>query len=34
MAYCKLSVLHWHISDDQAFPLEVPTLPSLWDQSY
>jgi hypothetical protein len=34
MAACKLSVLHWHISDDQAFPLDIPTLPKLWKQSY
>eukprot|EP01051_Picozoa_sp_SAG22_P000439 SAG22_NODE_12_length_33707_cov_70.427118_3_plen_557_part_00 len=34
MAACKLSVLHWHISDDQAFPLQIPALPKLWEQSY
>jgi hypothetical protein len=26
--------LHWHISDDQSFPLEIPSLPLMWQQSY
>ncbi|XP_048231922.1 beta-hexosaminidase 1 [Ricinus communis] len=34
MAYAKLNVLHWHIIDEQAFPLEVPTYPKLWQGSY
>ncbi|XP_006857676.2 beta-hexosaminidase 1 [Amborella trichopoda] len=34
MAYAKLNVLHWHIIDEQSFPLEVPSLPNLWDGSY
>ncbi|KAG5051302.1 hypothetical protein JHK87_003500 [Glycine soja] len=30
MSYAKLNVLHWHIIDEQSFPLEVPTYPNLW----
>jgi hexosaminidase len=29
MMYSKLNVLHWHITDEDAFPLYVPTLPEL-----
>ena len=29
MSYLKLNVLHWHISDDQAFPLSSSTWPNL-----
>lgn len=34
MSYAKLNVLHWHIIDEQSFPLEVPTYPNLWRGSY
>ncbi|XP_050210712.1 beta-hexosaminidase 1 [Mercurialis annua] len=34
MTYAKLNVLHWHIIDEQSFPLEVPTYPKLWQGSY
>ncbi|KAG6665727.1 beta-hexosaminidase 1 [Carya illinoinensis] len=34
MSYTKLNVLHWHIIDEQSFPLEVPTYPNLWQGSY
>lgn len=34
MAYSKLNVLHWHIVDTQSFPLEIPSLPKLWDGAY
>ncbi|KAG4998744.1 hypothetical protein AAZX31_10G275900 [Glycine max] len=34
MSYAKLNVLHWHIIDEQSFPLEVPTYPNLWKGSY
>jgi len=27
-------VLHWHIIDEESFPLEVPTYPDLWKGSY
>ena len=29
MSYAKLNVLHWHIVDDQSFPLEVNSYPKL-----
>jgi hexosaminidase len=29
MAYSKLNVLHWHITDSQSFPLELPKLPNM-----
>lgn len=34
MAYTKLNVLHWHVVDTQAFPLEIPSFPKLWRGSY
>ncbi|OWM70094.1 hypothetical protein CDL15_Pgr025944 [Punica granatum] len=34
MSYSKLNVLHWHIIDEQAFPLEVPSYPKLWQGAY
>ncbi|KAL7613877.1 hypothetical protein Lser_V15G08367 [Lactuca serriola] len=34
MAYAKLNVLHWHVVDTQAFPLEIPSFPKLWDGAY
>uniref|UniRef100_A0A0D9WC22 Beta-hexosaminidase n=2 Tax=Leersia perrieri TaxID=77586 RepID=A0A0D9WC22_9ORYZ len=34
MSYSKLNVLHWHIIDEQSFPLEVPSYPNLWKGSY
>jgi hexosaminidase len=29
LMYSKLNVLHWHITDEDAFPLYIPTLPEL-----
>ncbi|CAI8592166.1 unnamed protein product [Vicia faba] len=34
MSYAKLNVLHWHIIDEESFPLEIPTYPNLWKGSY
>ncbi|KAG0610727.1 hypothetical protein M758_7G086900 [Ceratodon purpureus] len=34
MAHSKLNVLHWHIVDEQSFPLEIPSYPSLWKGAY
>lgn len=34
MSYAKLNVLHWHIIDEESFPLEVPSYPKLWRGSY
>ncbi|XP_054817631.1 beta-hexosaminidase 1 isoform X2 [Prosopis cineraria] len=28
------NVLHWHIIDEQSFPLEIPSYPKLWKGSY
>lgn len=29
LASCKMNVFHWHITDSQSFPLEVPSLPDI-----
>ncbi|XP_057248562.1 beta-hexosaminidase 1 isoform X2 [Beta vulgaris subsp. vulgaris] len=34
MSYAKLNVLHWHIVDEESFPLETPSYPYLWKDSY
>ncbi|KGN50514.1 beta-hexosaminidase 1 [Cucumis sativus] len=34
MAFAKLNVLHWHIVDEESFPLEVPSYPNLWRGAY
>lgn len=34
MSYAKLNVLHWHIIDEESFPLEIPTYPDLWKGAY
>ncbi|KAH6802376.1 beta-hexosaminidase 1 [Perilla frutescens var. frutescens] len=34
MSYAKLNVLHWHIIDEESFPLEVPSFPNLWNGAY
>ncbi|GMP22888.1 hypothetical protein CsSME_00000698 [Camellia sinensis var. sinensis] len=34
MSYAKLNVLHWHIIDEQSFPLEIPSYPNLWSGAY
>ncbi|XP_044975043.1 beta-hexosaminidase 3-like [Hordeum vulgare subsp. vulgare] len=34
MAYSKLNVLHWHIVDEQSFPLEIPSYPKLSNGAY
>ncbi|KAH1045743.1 hypothetical protein J1N35_036527 [Gossypium stocksii] len=28
------NVLHWHIIDEQSFPLEIPKYPKLWNGAY
>ena len=32
LSYSKLNVFHWHLSDSQSFPLQLPSLPdfSVW----
>jgi hexosaminidase len=27
--YSKMNVLHWHVVDEDSFPLEVPARPEL-----
>ncbi|MCO5601072.1 hypothetical protein L7F22_055189 [Adiantum nelumboides] len=34
MAYAKFNVLHWHIVDEESFPIEIPSLPELWNGAY
>jgi len=34
MAYSKLNVLHWHLSDTQAFPLQSFAAPLLWNGAF
>ncbi|XP_077220055.1 beta-hexosaminidase 1 [Tasmannia lanceolata] len=34
MSYAKLNVLHWHIIDEESFPLEIPSYPDLWKGAY
>ena len=29
LSYSKMNVFHWHISDTQSFPLELPSLPNF-----
>lgn len=33
-SYLMQNVLHWHIVDEQAFPLEIPSFPKLWNGAY
>ena len=34
MAWIKLNVLHWHLVDDESFPIQVPSVPELWKGSF
>ncbi|CAK9214555.1 unnamed protein product [Sphagnum troendelagicum] len=34
MSFAKLNVLHWHIVDEEAFPIEIPSYPRLWNGAY
>jgi len=33
MALLKLNRFHWHFSDDEAFRIEIPNLPEVWQNS-
>ncbi|XP_010534473.1 PREDICTED: beta-hexosaminidase 1 isoform X2 [Tarenaya hassleriana] len=34
MSFAKFNVLHWHIVDEESFPVETPTYPNLWKGAY
>ena len=34
MAWVKLNVLHWHLVDDEAFPMQFLSQPTLWEGAY
>ncbi|KAL6909977.1 hypothetical protein ACP4OV_001235 [Aristida adscensionis] len=34
MTFSKLNILHWHIVDEESFPLEIPSYPKLWNGAY
>ena len=34
MAWVKLNVLHWHLVDDEAFPMQFLCQPTLWEGAY
>lgn len=34
MALAKLNVLHWHITDNQAWPIEIQTFPEMTKDAY
>ena len=32
--YDLQNVLHWHIVDEESFPIEIPSYPLLWKGAY
>lgn len=34
MSWVKLNVLHWHLVDDQAFPAQMVSVPTMWEGAF
>eukprot|EP00035_Acanthoeca_spectabilis_P015863 m.319055 g.319055 ORF g.319055 m.319055 type:complete len:630 (+) comp16445_c0_seq70:3-1892(+) len=34
LPYAKINTLHWHMSDDQSFPMQSKSHPKMWDGAY